>query len=400
MKIKPKTYQVVTALAAICVFLFALMTVWVVMNRQQTAAQDRPLAEGVFTGTSIWPVFRGSRELLGRASGALGDSLRLAWKFRTGDEVNSSAAIDSGRVFIGSNDGSVYALDLYTGGKIWSYKTGDVVEAPPCVVDDKVFVGSSDGFMYALDATDGGLKWKYETGGQILGSANWTRVDNGKILLIFGSYDGKVYCVDARTGLGEWEYETDNYINGTPAIGDDKVVAGGCDAQIHIINLKDGKRIKQIDGGAYIAASGAILKGQVYIGNYDGVFQRADIDSGRIVWKYTRRDSPFFSSPAIGERAVVFGGRDNQLHCVGCDDGKLHWTFGALAEVDSSPVICGDKVVVGSEDGRLYLINLSDGSKVWSYEIGQPVSSSAAIADGIVIIGCDDGYVYAFRSAQ
>ena len=138
----------------------------------------------------------------------------------------------------------------------------------------------------------------------------------------------------------------------------------------------------------------------MYLGNYDGLFLRADIDSGEIVWKYVEEDSPFFSSPAIGEDVVVVGGRDNRLHCVSRDDGKLIWTFQALGEVDSSPVICGDKVVVGSEDGRFYMLNLSDGSKVWSYEMGQGVSSSPAIANGIVVVGCDDGYVYAFEAIR
>lgn len=397
MKTTLKMILLIIAVTGICV---VLITAWLMINSQHEATEDRRPEGKVFAGGGSWPVFRGSQELLGRAPGALGDSLRLAWKFKTGAEVKSAPVVAGGLVFIGSNDGNVYAIGLRTGNKVWAFQTGEAVEASPCIADGKVFVGSSDGFMYALDATGGALKWKYETGGQILGAANRTRTDDGKkTLVIFGSYDGKVHCVDGATGQVVWEYETGNYVNGTPAIGDGKVVAGGCDAKIHVINLSDGKELKQIDSGAYIAASGAIREGQVYIGNYDGVFLRADIDSGRIVWKYTQEDSPFFSSPAIGDNVVVFGGRDSRVHCVGRDDGKPRWTFGALAEVDSSPVICGDKVVVGSEDGRLYIIRLSDGSKVWSYETGRPVSSSAAIADGMVIIGCDDGYVYAFSGA-
>lgn len=399
MRIKSKMVFVLAATVVICTVLFIVATARLVFKSQQTATKGQRPRGKVFAGGSSWPVFRGSRQLLGRAAGGLDNSMKLVWKFKTGDEVNSSAAIETGRVFIGSSDGSIYAIDLHTGRKIWSYETGDMVEATPCVIDDQVFVGSSDGFMYALDATSGTLKWKYETEGQILGGANRiTREEDKRTLLIFGSYDGKVHCVDGKTGEALWEYETGNYVNGTPAIGDGIVVAGGCDAQIHVINLADGKGIKQIDSGAYIAASGAIHEGQVYIGNYDGIFLRADIDGDQIMWKYTPEDSAFFSSPAIGDQVVVFGGRDSRLHCVGRDDGKLRWTFGVLAEVDSSPVICGDKVVVGSEDGRIYIISLSDGTKVWSYEIGQPVSSSAAIAEGMVIIGCDDGYVYAFSA--
>jgi outer membrane protein assembly factor BamB len=156
----------------------------------------------------------------------------------------------------------------------------------------------------------------------------------------------------------------------------------------------------QIDSGSYIAASAAFLDGEVYVGNYDNVFMKADITAGKVVWEYTESDAPFFSSPAVGEDVVVFGGRDEKVHCVRREDGKVVWTFQTRGEVDSSPVICGDKVVVGSEDGRLYMIRLSDGSLVWSYEIGQPVTSSPAVAGGMVIVGSDDGYVYAFGAAR
>jgi outer membrane protein assembly factor BamB len=401
VKITPKMILVIVAAGAMCAIFAIVMTGRLVISSEDKATKDKQFETRMNAGGSSWPVFRGSSELLGRASGGLGDSLKLLWKFKTGDEVNSSAAIDDGRVFIGSDDGSVYAIDLYAGHKIWSYETGDIVEASPCVVGGEIFVGSADSFMYALDAKSGELKWKYETGGQILGAANRTiRKEDNKTLLVFGSYDGKVHCVDCADGKVVWTYETGNYVNGAPAVGGAKAIVGGCDAMIHVIDLFDGDRIRQIDASAYIAASAAILDGQVYVGNYDGLFLRTNIDSGEIAWKYIEEDSPFFSSPAIGEDVIVLGGRDNQVHCVSRDDGKLIWTFQTLGEVDSSPVICGDKVVVGSEDGRLYMLNLLDGGKVWSYEMGQGVTSSPAIANGIVVVGCDDGYVYAFEAIR
>jgi outer membrane protein assembly factor BamB len=204
--------------------------------------------------------------------------------------------------------------------------------------------------------------------------------------------------VNSATGKAVWTYETDNYINGSPAVDDKKTVFGGCDAMIHVVSLTDGREILQIDSESYIAASAAFLDGQVYVGNYDNVLIKADIASGKIVWKYTDSDAPFFSSPAVGRSVVVFGGRDRRVHCVSRKDGKAIWTFETLGEVDSSPVICGDKVIVGSEDGRLYLLKLSDGKKVWSYDIGQPVTSSPAVVNQMVVVGSDDGYVYAFSS--
>jgi len=359
----------------------------------EVPAEESPV---ISTGGS-WPMFHGGPSLLGRAEGRLADSLTLLWKFKTDAEVKSSATIDEGRVFIGSSDENVYALDLLTGGQLWSYKAEDAIEATPCVLDGRVFVGSADNWLYALDAETGDLAWKYETDGEILGSANWTRSPDGeRTWILIGSYDNRLHCVDAETGTLMWAYETDNYVNGSPAVADGKCVFGGCDALIHVVSLADGSETAQIDTGSYIAASAAFLDGQVYVGNYDNIFMRADVSAGKVVWEYAQGEAPFFSSPAVAADVVVFGGRDEYVHCVGRDDGRRLWAFKTLGEVNSSPAICADKVVVGSDDGRLYMLRLADGKLLWSYEIGQPILSSPAVAGGIVVVGCDDGYVYAF----
>jgi len=414
MKVGVKVNLVLVIIVGACVVLTAMIISLlqpgdektVVELEQPGAAVDavRDHQEKVSVGVDSqdsWPMFRGGQQLLGRASGTLPDSLRFVWKFKTNGQIKSSPAIDDNLVFIGSSDGNVYAIDLEGGHQVWAYKTDDAVEATACVVEGSVFVGSSDGFLYALDAKSGSLNWKYKTDGQILGAANWTRSPDGqRIWILVGSYDNKLYCIDSASGEVVWTYETDSYINGSPAVDSQKTVFGGCDAMIHVVSLSDGSRITKIDAGSYIAASGAFCDGQVFIGNYENVFIKADIAAGEILWKYSGSDSPFFSSPAVGKNIIVVGGRDGSVHCVGRDDGKVIWTFKTLGEVDSSPVICGDKVVVGSEDGRVYLLRLSDGKQVWSYEIGQPVTSSAAIAKEMVVIGSDDGYVYAFDAGR
>jgi outer membrane protein assembly factor BamB len=399
MKIMIKT-TLLAVIVGLCLILVAIIFNQPDSDDKKTL-REFTQQQVAITDQNNWPMFRGGQSLLGTATGTLPDSLQLLWKFKTGGDIKSSPVINDGLVFIGSADANVYAIDLENGHKVWEYPTGDFVEATPCVVNGCVFVGSSDNFLYALDAKTGSLKFKYETDNQILGAANWTRSPDGQsIWILVGSYDNILYCLDSANGQLMWKYETDNYINGSPAVGSGIVAFGGCDAQIHVVSLTDGSEIKKIDTGSYIAASAAIFEGRIYVGNYDNVFISADIASGKILWKYTGADSPFFSSPAVNRDVIVLGCRDNRVHCIGRDDGKPLWTFQTLGEVDSSPVICGDKVIVGSEDGRLYMIRLSDGSKVWSYEIGQPVTSSPAIANGMVIVGSDDGYLYAFAAKR
>src|SRR4051812_44531768 len=85
-----------------------------------------------------WPMFRGGPALVGVAEGALAAKLSMLWSFSTGRPVKSSPAIQGKRVFFGSADANVYALDLADGKKAWSFSAGQPVESSPLVLDGKV----------------------------------------------------------------------------------------------------------------------------------------------------------------------------------------------------------------------------------------------------------------------
>ena len=62
------------------------------------------------------------------APGKLGSRLTLQWRFKTGGPVLSSPVVSGGTVFVGSNDGFVYALRKTDGKKLWGFDTGKSVE--------------------------------------------------------------------------------------------------------------------------------------------------------------------------------------------------------------------------------------------------------------------------------
>src|SRR5215475_5570874 len=102
----------------------------------------------LFAQAADWPMSRGGPSLVGLAEGVLPAKLSLLWKFDTGKPVKSSPAIQGKRVFFGSADGNVYALDLADGKKAWSFSAGAPVESSPLILDDKVFIGSDDGLLF------------------------------------------------------------------------------------------------------------------------------------------------------------------------------------------------------------------------------------------------------------
>ena len=75
-----------------------------------------------------WPVWRGNPALTGTAPGKLSANLELLWSFKAADSIRSSPVAGYGRIFFGSHDGKIYALNPDTGGLVWAFETGDAVE--------------------------------------------------------------------------------------------------------------------------------------------------------------------------------------------------------------------------------------------------------------------------------
>jgi outer membrane protein assembly factor BamB len=163
-----------------------------------------------------------------------------------------------------------------------------------------------------------------------------------------------------------------------------------------VISLAEGKQVREVEAGAYIAGSVAMADGRAYFGQYENEFLCVDYKQGKKAWSFRDRNFPYYSSPAVVRDVVVFGGRDKLLHCVKREDGHPVWAFPTRGKVDSSPAVCGNKVIVGSDDGRLYVVSLDKGQELWSYEAGQPIESSPAVARERIVVGCDDNGVYCF----
>jgi outer membrane protein assembly factor BamB len=52
-------------------------------------------------------------------------------------------------------DFNVYALDAKTGAKLWSYNVGDYLDSSPTVANGMVYIGCNNGKVYAFGLPDG-----------------------------------------------------------------------------------------------------------------------------------------------------------------------------------------------------------------------------------------------------
>jgi outer membrane protein assembly factor BamB len=277
------------------------------------------------------------------------------------DVFLSSPVIVNGRVFIGSGDHNVYAIDAATGTLAWKFATGDVVHASPAIADGTVYIGSWDRYMYALDAATGAMKWKFETGDDQkihnqIGIASSAAVVDGVVL--FGCRDGHFYAVDAKTGQKKW--------------------------------AEDNKM-------GWVIASPAVKDGVVYFPTSDGTqFKAINVATGALVWR-TVNKAISFSSPAIAGDLVYFGAHDGWLRALDLKTGELRYQFQTDGnKANSAAYIAPDGTL---NYKAIYLQPGLDGVFAGidrMHSLGS-VLSSPVVADGVVFFGSTDGNIYAVR---
>jgi hypothetical protein len=113
------------------------------------------------------PMFRGNLAHTGVYNAAGVPKFNsIKWKFQTGGRVVSSPAVVAGVAYVGSTDGSLYAIDASTGTLKWKFATKGWVSSSPAVSSGVVYFESYDSNFYAVDAATGQFKWKFQTAGE------------------------------------------------------------------------------------------------------------------------------------------------------------------------------------------------------------------------------------------
>jgi alcohol dehydrogenase (cytochrome c) len=110
--------------------------------------------------------------------------------------VNRGFAYLNGRLFRGTSDSHVLALDAADGRQIWDHVIGEKgpgvsIPMAPIAANGLVFIGHAGGdqvgvtgHVYALDANDGGVVWKFDTVPESA-RATWT---NSKLPISGGAF--------------------------------------------------------------------------------------------------------------------------------------------------------------------------------------------------------------------
>lgn len=277
------------------------------------------------------------------------------------DIWTSSPAVVGGRVYFGSGDGNVYAVDASRGLLLWKASTGGVVHGSPAVANGTVYVGSYDSVLYAFDAETGARRWTFEAGRDPAihnqeGFQSSPAVVDGVVYI--GCRDAHVYAIDAATGRKRWDHPTSkSWVNTTPAVRDGLVYVGTSDSSRFLaLDARTGNLRWNVDARAYVFSSPALAGRRVYFGTHAGVLHAVDAKSGAVAWTFrtegSRRDPLGVTDGSGGLKREAFTPVFGDFQDMYVD----FYRFVSAGAIFGSPAVVGGTVYVGSADGRVYAL--------------------------------------------
>jgi outer membrane protein assembly factor BamB len=335
---------------------------------------------------------------------------QTVWKFRTGHLNRSSPIAVGDLVYVGSNDGNLYALELGTGKARWTFHTDGELTSSPAYAQGRVYVTGGDGQIYALDATNGRLIWTFRTGSPFGEDSRWDFYQSSPTLvagtLYVGSGDGHVYALDAASGKQRWAFKADGRVRATPTVSEGVVYVGSMGGTLYALDALHGEPrwTFKTAGNAMspegdIQSSAAVAGGLVYVGSRDGALYALDAKTGKQRWVVDDHEGAWVtSSPAVADGILYVGTSDtHKVLALDASNGNTVWTFDAQGRVFASPVVVDGRVYVGLGQSTVVRLNAKTGKVEGRAYSEGTIYSSVALQGNLLIYSSDDGYIYAAK---
>jgi alcohol dehydrogenase (cytochrome c) len=370
--------------------------------------------------------------------------------------VNRGFGILGDRLYMGTLDAHLVALDRFTGNVIWDVAVGDIkkanaITAAPLVIKNKVIIGvaggdySSRGYIDAYDAQTGARLWHFNTIPEPDEPAakSWPNVEvaqrGGGAAWVTGSYDPALNLVFYGTGNPNPDY-----------YGDDREGDNLYTCSLVALDLDTGKLrwyyqftphdVHDWDSAHVPVQADLKIAGQsrkvIMVANRNGFFYTLDRESGKLLVAKPFIDGSNWAKE-IGPdgRPVVLDNIGTADKCLPDNHGgtnfqpptfapeiglffvTAHETCATWEGVKPTPPIgmgvrvpSGGRVLVQGHDqfSALRAIDPTTGQRKWEHRY-RPYPSTVSLdltggvmstASGLLFTGDNDGYFYAFDAAN
>ena len=333
-------------------------------------------------------------------------------------------AVFENKVFSADREGDVIAYDATTGETLWKTDLSDIknersfwdsrisalLSGGPVVGSNKVFIGSENGKIYALDAQTGELLWQARIKGEVI-SAPAVEAD----IVVVNSASGVMKALNANNGEEIWKVEQDVpalTLRGisTPVIASGGVLVGTSKGGVNVYLLDSGQQgwsteIGESSGSTELErvidvdSAPVIFGDKAYAISSRGNLAAIDLQSGRELWK---RQYSSYRQLSIYRNTIYLTTIRGHVYAIDRVNGIERWSNLSLVNRGvSGPAVLDNYVVVGDFEGYLHWINQGTGEIEARHKInGSGIYATPTVADNILYSQTRDGDLQAIATPK
>ena len=326
------------------------------------------------------------------------------------------------KVYSASRAGDVMAFDEKTGKTLWHIDLSDIdkersfwdsrqsalLSGGPVAGLDKVFIGSENGKLYALDAQTGALLWQTNIKGEII---NAPAVDAN--VVVVNSASGIMKAFNAENGEELWKVEQDVpalTLRGisAPVIASGGVLVGSGKGAVNVYLLEKGQQgwsteigeptgSTELERVIDVDSAPLAFGDKIYAVSSRGNLAAIELKSGRLLWK---RQYSSYRQIAIYRNTIFLTNLRGHVYAIDRVNGIERWSNLALANRGvTGPAIVDDYVVVGDFEGYLHWLNQDTGEIVARHEVdGSGIHSTPTVINNVLYSQSRDGDLQAIET--
>ncbi len=242
------------------------------------------------------------------------------------NRVIGGVTLVDGVAYFGMANEHVYAVDAKDGTVKWSFTDSNhSVWAKPLIDGDRVYVSSQDHSVYALNKADGSIVWQQDLAAAVNAAP---AIADGTLYV--GTFGNKLFALDAATGEQRWSYDTNYWVWDTPALVDGVLYFTDVQGTVYAVKAADGSEVWRKPASGFTRAAPAIADGTVIVGDHNGNLIGFAATDGTERWRQTVKGQ-LQATPQIAPKQglvliLPFQG-DSSITAFTLDGTRVAWAY-------------------------------------------------------------------------
>ncbi|AEA34292.1 PQQ-binding-like beta-propeller repeat protein [Hippea maritima] len=286
------------------------------------------------------------------------ETKRLVVEFED-EPVEVALGVEGSYLFVGTNKGGLYKVDLKTGKVLAKRQFDFPVVGRIYTKSDKVYVTVENDTVYCLSDNDLSTVWKYTHGEfNMLDIRGFSGILFGDDGLYVGFDDGSVDKIsykgdqiwEAQVGEGNMFIDSDT----TPVSSGGKIYITTTNGYTEAVSREDGSIVWKRKISTYSNIQQSIFG--LYLADEEGNLYCLDKSGGETIWKTKLTDEGNIYSLKVIGRVVFALTQQGKLIALDYLNGKVLDIKDLGDEFSSGMLYCCDRLFVVSRDGEIYSI--------------------------------------------